>query len=125
MTEFADLADTTVTCASCRRETTFEHARGDLSAWRVSPTGDSYCIACLASARVSCAVCRRVDAVNAARWEAWQFAPREGEAFCAECAPAVERPGLVAYCGSCGWADPPGSRYYPNVCDSCSNWGIW
>jgi hypothetical protein len=125
MTEFADLADTAVTCASCRRETTFELARGDLSVWRASPAGDSYCVTCLASTVVDCAGCRREATIDAARWEAWLFAPLGDEAFCSHCAPGAGRPDLVAHCGSCGWADPPGSRYYPNVCDSCSNWGIW
>jgi hypothetical protein len=125
MTDFADLADTTVTCASCRSETTFEHARGNLSAWRASPTGDSYCVDCLGNARTRCAGCQRETTINAARWEGWQFAPLVAEAFCVECAPSDGRTDLVSHCGSCGWADPPGSQYYPNVCDSCSNWGIW
>jgi hypothetical protein len=125
MTDYADLADTIVTCASCRRETRFEQARGDLSAWRASPIGDSYCVACLQGVRIECGACRREVTVDRARWEAWRFAPREGEAFCADCAGALARNDLVSYCGSCGWADPPGSQCYPNVCDSCSNWGIW
>jgi len=124
MTEFTDL-DTTVTCASCRRETRFEHARADLSAWRASSTGDSYCVTCLGATRVRCAGCRRESTVDAARWEAWLFAQLGSGAFCAECAGSGGRPDLVTYCGSCGRADAPGSQYYPNVCDRCSNWGIW
>jgi predicted RNA-binding Zn-ribbon protein involved in translation (DUF1610 family) len=124
MTESTDL-DSTVTCASCRRETTFEHARADLSGWRASSTGDSYCVTCLGATRLRCAGCRRESTVDAARWEAWQFAQTGDGAFCAGCAGSGGRPDLVMYCGSCGRADAPGSQYYPNVCDRCSNWGIW
>jgi hypothetical protein len=124
MNESANL-DTTVTCASCRRETRFEHARADLSVWRAASTGDSYCVTCLGTTRVRCTGCGRSCTVDAARWEAWQFSPLGVDAFCAECTGAAGRPDLVAYCGSCGRADQPGSQYYPNVCDTCSNWGIW
>ena len=76
MTESTDLEHVTITCASCRRETRFEHARADLSAWRASPIGDSYCVTCLAGTRSQCAGCRRACTVDAARWEAWQFSPQ-------------------------------------------------
>jgi hypothetical protein len=125
MTESTDLDNVSITCASCRRETRFEDARADLSSWRASSIGDSYCVTCLASTRVCCAGCRRACTVDAARWEAWQFTSPGGDVFCAECAGATARSDLVTYCGSCGRADAPGSQYYPNVCDTCSNWGIW